>query len=722
MKKIISVGLLATFIVNVAQASIDTAEQHSMEQVVIVGSTADAKAMAGSAFVIDSSEMEKFEYSDIHRLLRQVPGVYVQQEEGYGLRPNIGIRGAGGARSEKITLMEDGILISPAPYSGPSAYYFPTTGRMNSVEVLKGAETVKYGPYTVGGAVNLISTPIPAESSGFLQAEVGEGGEDRLHGWYGDSGDTVGWLLETYQHNADGFKNIDRSSRDAGLDKADYMAKLRINSGANSRYYNQLDIKLQYSSEVSNQSYLGLTDNDFNRNPDRRYGLSELDQMDNEHASITVSHLIAFSDSSSLKTTAYYNDFERDWYKLSGGSSYISAANAGSAAAIGILNGSVDEAGLNMKHNARQYQSYGLQSSLTMKMALANVLHEFDFGVRIHEDEVDRFQPTDVFDQINGSLVYQATQAPDASNNRVEEGDALSVYLMDHINVNERLDITAGIRFEAIDTEQYRYTDVERSAYTPTAFNHTEEVLLALGATYHLNNGWLLLAGVHQGFAPPSAGSEGVDPEQSINYEAGLRFSGSRLYAEAVYFLSDYENSVQYCTVANPCDDQTSGSISQGEATIKGLELLLNYELSQSPSYSVPLSFTYTYTDAETTTDSDDGNNLSGDRLMDIPEQQWAASVGFVAVSGWDMYLNASYTDQTCIDNTCDRDGVDNTYRQTDDLMVFDLSASYPVNDSARLYLKADNLFDERKIVSRKPDGARGNKPRTLYVGIKVDF
>ncbi|ARN76370.1 hypothetical protein BST96_10765 [Oceanicoccus sagamiensis] len=700
----------------------EKASQVSLEQVVIIGSKDEARTMSGSAFVIDEVELEKFEYTDIHRILRQVPGVYVQQEEGYGLRPNIGIRGAGGSRSEKITLMEDGVLIAPAPYSGPSAYYFPTTGRMTAVEVLKGPETLKQGPYTVGGAVNLISTPIPKQAEGLVQVEIGNDGEDRLHAWYGDSTEQLGWLLETHQHNADGFKSIDRSNTDTGLDKEDYLAKLRLNTPEGEGLYNQVDIKLQYSTEKSNQSYLGLTDADFDRDSNRRYGLSELDQMDNEHASATVSHLIAFNDELSLKTTAYYNDFERDWYKLSGGGKYIEAANTGDAIAQGILDGTEDVDGLKVKHNARQYESYGLQSELSWQVAFVGMDHDLDFGVRWHEDEVDRFQPTDIFNQVNGSLVYDSTDLPSSSNNRVEEGEALSLYIMDHISVNEQLDITAGIRYEDIDTEQKRYSDVDRSSSTVTAENSTSETLLALGATYQLNQQWGLLAGVHQGFAPASAGSEDVDPEESTNYEAGVRFTEENLFVEAIYFFSDYENSVQYCTVANPCDGQTSGSISQGEAEIEGLEFLVNYDFAGQAAYSIPVSFTYTYTDTEITSSSDDGDFLKGDSLTDIPENQWAASIGYVAASGWDTYLNASYTDETCIDNTCDRSGVDDRFLTTDDLLVFDLSASMPLNAQARVYAKVDNLLDDQEIVSRKPDGARANKPRTFYVGVKVSF
>ena len=114
------------------------ASEVEMEVVEIIGSKEDAKEIAGSASVITEEDLETYEYTDIHKILSNVPGVNFRPEEGYGLRPNISIRGTYADRSGKITLMEDGVLIAPAPYSASSAYYFPTDGRIAGVEVLKG--------------------------------------------------------------------------------------------------------------------------------------------------------------------------------------------------------------------------------------------------------------------------------------------------------------------------------------------------------------------------------------------------------------------------------------------------------------------------------------------------------------------------------------------------------------------------------------------------------
>ena len=162
--------------------------------------------MAGGASLVSAEDLERFQPTDIVRAMRQVPGVSFQLEDGYGLRPNISIRGTATERSSRVTLMEDGVLIAPAPYTAPSAYYFPTFGRIHAIEVLKGPASITQGPYTVGGAINLLSTPIPDERAGMLRGEYGSDATWRLHGWYGSSDEQWGYLVETHQWQSDGFQ------------------------------------------------------------------------------------------------------------------------------------------------------------------------------------------------------------------------------------------------------------------------------------------------------------------------------------------------------------------------------------------------------------------------------------------------------------------------------------------------------------------------------------
>ena len=65
----------------------------------------------GSVSVVTRRDLEKYHDTDINQIVARIPGVYVQEEEGYGLRPNIGMRGTGVERSSKINLMEDGLSL-----------------------------------------------------------------------------------------------------------------------------------------------------------------------------------------------------------------------------------------------------------------------------------------------------------------------------------------------------------------------------------------------------------------------------------------------------------------------------------------------------------------------------------------------------------------------------------------------------------------------------------
>ena len=209
------------------------------------------------------------------RVLRTVPGVYVQEEDGYGLRPNIGIRGSGLDRSARIALLEDGVLIAPAPYAASSAYYFPTQRRMYALEVLKGPASVAVGPRTTGGAINLISTPIPDAFGANIDLRLGQNGTNDAHLNIGDRGQRFSWLVETVQSQSDGFKKIDGPTHStSGFDIEDYMVKLQWDNDPTAALYQSLRFKAGYTDQVSDETYLGLTEEDFALDPYRRYAAS----------------------------------------------------------------------------------------------------------------------------------------------------------------------------------------------------------------------------------------------------------------------------------------------------------------------------------------------------------------------------------------------------------------------------------------------------------------
>ena len=156
--------------------SVTSLELSVLEEVVVVGVDTDLQDISGSVAILDETDLDAFDYVDLGKLLSAVPGVYVRGEDGFGLRPNIGIRGAAAERSQKITLMKDGVLITPAPYSAPAAYYVPNVSRIAAVEVLKGPAAIRYGPHTVGGTINFLSPNIPEDSVSKLDVSAGSYG------------------------------------------------------------------------------------------------------------------------------------------------------------------------------------------------------------------------------------------------------------------------------------------------------------------------------------------------------------------------------------------------------------------------------------------------------------------------------------------------------------------------------------------------------------------
>ncbi|MGM0450677.1 MAG: TonB-dependent receptor family protein, partial [Pseudomonadota bacterium] len=329
-RRTLALAIAATLTAGVAQAQEDGSEQDfTLDQLTITGGPERIDNVPGSAHVIGQEDLDRHNYNDPNRVLRQVPGVNIREEDGFGLFPNIGMRGTSTGRSGKITLMEDGVLAAPAPYAAPSAYYFPPIGRMHNVEVRKGSSSIQDGPYTNGGALNMISTPIPSEEfGGRIQSMLGSNGGERHHAHVGGSKGQWGWMIEGYTDGSDGFRDLDTprdvqgersenlGQRDTGFERREFIGKLRWHSAPEADFYQQVDLKVGMGERDANESYIGQTLEDSRKDPFRRYAGSAQDRFHSEREQYSLTHYIEFSEDLDLTTTLYRNNFERNWYKL----------------------------------------------------------------------------------------------------------------------------------------------------------------------------------------------------------------------------------------------------------------------------------------------------------------------------------------------------------------------------------------------------------------------
>lgn len=720
------------------EAAVAAADPHSDRMIAyisVIGTAAKQKEIPGSAQLIDKLQLEKFEYEDIHRILRQVPGVIIQEEEGFGLRPNIGIRGTGTERSEKITLMEDGVLIAPAPYAAPAAYYFPTSARMSAVEVRKGSSAIKFGPRTVGGAVNLVSTGIPDELSGHTDVRLGSDSLYQIHGYAGGSTDHLGAIFETYQSGSDGFKKLDTGS-ETGYELEDYLAKFRVSSAKDADLYQSFELKLSYTDQQSDETYLGLTDADFSATPYRRYAASALDNIDTEHWQAQGTHFISFNDTVDLTTVAYYNRFKRAWYKLNdlnpgGGTVSLSSVldnPAANATAIGILRGDIDSAAnaLRVRNNNREYYAQGIQSIAGVHFNTGAARHDLEISVRYHEDEEDRFQNDDRYQMLNGTMVLTSAGAPGSQENRVGQAQAWAFYVQDEMRLGDWL-IVPGLRYEDIDLKRLNYSTADPArAAGPTSVNKSSiKVLIpGIGVTYSVNERVNLIAGVHRGFSPPGPGSAEAKEEKSTNWEAGVRYNNRTLALEAIGFYSDYSNILGTCTNASGCNQGEIGDQFNGGAVkVIGMEVAASADLGAELEWdvSLPVSLTYTFTDAEFKTSFVSGywgTVTDGDNLPYLPKHQLNAVIG-VAKDAWGIDLSMNYISAI---RTEPGQGAIAAAEKINGRAVFDIAGRYQISDSVRLFGSVQNLTDKEYAVARRPAGLRPGKPRTVVAGVAVDF
>jgi Fe(3+) dicitrate transport protein len=706
----------------------------TVESFSITGGTNKVNDLPGSAHYITPKQLEKFSYNDINRILRNVPGVNIQDEEGFGLRPNIGLRGTGSERSSKITLMEDGILIAPAPYVAPSAYYFPTAGRMQGVEVRKGSSQIKYGPYTTGGALNLISTTIPDNFFGRIHMFGGSYGKKGLHAFAGNSYDKVGFLIETYQDGSNGFKELENGNT-TGYRTEDYLVKLRVNSSSAASLHQSLTVKAGRYFQDADETYLGLTDNDFTLNPVGRYSASQLDNIQTDQSQLMLSHYIEPFEFMKVSTSLYRTDFSRNWYKLdkvkaSDSTGFVSISNILEDPftydqEFQIINGatSPNEDALRLKANNRSYWAQGVQTLMQSEFKRAHVAHYIDLGFRYHVDQIDRFQWLDEYRMDDGVMKLTNLGIHGTESNRIETAHAIAGFVQYTLK-NKKWTLVPGLRIEniLIDREDYGKNDPERTGVDlKERENQVNVIIPGIGIDYKLSNAVDAFIGIHKGFSPPGS-KEGTLPESSINYELGARANSNVITFETVLYYNDYDNLLGVDLAAS--GGTGSGDLfNGGEAVVFGSEISFGSIPVLSDQFTLPirLSHTYTYGEFRNSFQSEYeawGDVEAGDELPYIAPHQFVMNVG-LEHKKFNVNLSSKYTSSMRTEAGA---GDLMTLKSTDQSFIIDLSGQYNVTWKLGLFASVYNLSNATYIVSRRPAGVRPGLPRSFILGVKSNF
>jgi Fe(3+) dicitrate transport protein len=708
----------------------------ALEPLTVVGSREAAFELSGSAAYEDVKDFRERGYTNLAQIAAKVPGVYVRDEDGYGNFPNISLRGVDGSRSTKVSVMEDGILTAPAPYSAPNAYYAPKAARMSGIEFLKGSSQVKYGPQTTGGVVNYLSTRFPEgdDSQFFSRLTYGSDNTLLLHSWFGDAQDTsagrFGYLLELHGASSDGYREIDGASKDTGFSLVEPMLKMFWEP--DTALKQRLEVKLGQTSFDANESYTGLADADLRRNPDRRYAASFNDEFDSEHWRSYLKWIAEPSDALRIESAGYYNSFDRAWDKLASvdlsgsGSSITNVAEAMlTPGGLALLKGT-GPGNLGYVEAFRTHEAYGWQNQANFRFETGPLAHDLAIGLRLHYDQQDGDNVATTYAS-NGVGGFDLTARTAPAPITMQEAFATAIYIEDSITI-DRLTLRPGVRYE--------WLDLESAPAAGPSISSTQELMMAgLGGSYEITDIHSVFGGVYRGMSPanPSGYAVGTESEESLGFELGVRHQEDALRAELVGFFTDFDQLIAP-EVAGGAG--TLPSLNGGSAEVFGVESLVEYDPSKAAAwgFGLPVYASLTYTHAEfanmrgvlAPAAGTFGGGRNGNEIPYIPEWKFATGISLV-MEKWRVNLDASYL-STAWGSGYNGDarppGVNASAMdgEIDSMLLFDLTGHYQINDNIRLVGGIQNLFDERAIISRAPLGARANAPQTIFAGFEATF
>lgn len=674
---------------------------------------------------LDAKRVELQKSTDAMKTAKQIPGVQVQEEDAFGLRPNIGLRGTHPHRSRKVVMMEDGILIGPAPYSAPAAYYSPSMLHTENLEVSKGFSAIPFGPNSIGGALNYI-TKNPKANVWKAEAAAGSYGSSLLSAESHRVGSKGSVLLSGSRLATKGFKELP-GREDTGFTRQDVFLKGRTHGPGPE---GEFQFKAGYSDERSFETYLGLSENDFASNPLQRYAASQKDEMKWNHQRFQIDYQRALG-SGLVKTSVYHHQFQRNWARFNGfrdSNVEINEILRNPTSERKILLGKIlrgeentsalgSDAQFSLVQNNRKFFSQGWQSELWQQWDWGKTNHSLTTRARLHRDQISRNHLQDYYSQENKKLIRE-TVGSIRTNRTNDSAFAKSISVSDEISWKDwKAEIAA--RYEHVDYSLENELLLQKSKKKSQAFAP------GAGIAWKFHPDWSTGLALSRGFTlvgANAADSEG--PERSISLEQITKFMSSSmdLQAELTNFVTFYQNIKGTASFSSGAtNDQLEEEFSGGKAKILGLEARVARQWSYK-RWNFPVNATFTALDARFDGEIESknpewgmGRIYKGDPLPYVP--RWASTFSIGSeYRKWRQEFLIQYTGKVFDQAVYQNRGEIPAYG------VIDWNTRWEFMKSSTAYLKIDNILNKSYAVSWRPFGLRPGKVRTFMLGLEQVF
>ena len=641
-----------------------------------------ASSIPGAIDIISPEEMEMIQPASLQDALKIVPGVNARDEEGYGAIPNIGIRGLSPNRSTKVLILEDGAPIQPSLFLSNASYYSPPVERISSIEVLKGATGLRYGPNTIGGVINYQSkTPL---KDGIVKGKLGSHGYRLLELEAGTSSEqkSMGGGINLITSEANGFRNN-------GYRMNDILVKGGMAIGQSQ----WLGLKLtRYENEI-NTSYVGLRPDEFIHTPTKNPAPD--DQFLSNRTSFDINHELEIDTSTKLKTLMYWSQLERNFWrrdvasKTRQGTSFVDCG--GTAYCVTGRNRNFDMLGIDSRLFTN-YQAFGIQN-------------ESEIGVRLHSETMSN--------KTERSNAGPRARTGVITGNENNDAKAVALYIQNRFLFTDQFAVTPGVRVES-----YRQNRKNEMNGVQGQANNTE-LVPGIGATWQLAPELQLYSSVYKGFAPAmiSAAISGdgvdqkLDAERSMNIEFGFRGQAQKWTYEGAAFRMDFSNQI--------VNQALSGGISKtngGQSLHQGAEGALGYAITSA--WSVLANATYIPV-AEFK-----GGTLGpiGNRIPYTPKLTGNLGLNY-SKDGLKSFLNAYHVSSQYADsaNTV-QESNDGTKGLIPSFTTLNWSIVYSPQKDLKLFGVVRNLFDKKFISGRSPDGIFPGAERNFELGLAYQF